>query len=74
MTRLRTSSASILSYPTVAVVSSVATVAVAICDRRAVSSSGPIMRNVYLVVTILTLVYHSSDQKGQLAQNTCYTP
>ena len=53
---LRASSASILSCAAVAVAASVDAVAAANCDRRAVRSSGSILRNVALVVTILTLV------------------
>ena len=72
--RPRASLASILSCAAVAVATSVGAVAAVIYTRRAVRSSGSILRNVALVVTILTLVSHSSDQKGRLAQNTCSTP
>ena len=54
--RLRASLASILSCAAVADSASVAAVATIICARRAVSSSGSILRNVALMVTILTLV------------------
>ena len=56
--RSRASSPSILSCAAAAAAAtaSVATVAAAICARRAVSSSGSILRNADLVVTILTLV------------------
>ena len=53
--RLRASSDSILSCVTVAVAASVAAVTAVIYVRRAVSSSGSILRNVALVITILTL-------------------
>ena len=57
-TMLRAASASIFSCAAiaVAVAASSAAVVAAICARRAVSSSGSILRNVALVVTILTLV------------------
>ena len=54
--RLRDSSASILSCAAAAVAASADAVAAAIFARRAVSSSGSILRNIALVVTFLTLV------------------
>ena len=52
----RATSGLILSYDAAIFATSTAGVAAAICDRRAVSSFGPILRNIDLVVTILTLV------------------
>ena len=52
----RAASASILSCAAAAVVASVAAVATIIYSRRAVSLYGSILRNVALVITILTLV------------------
>ena len=54
--RSRASSASILSCTAATIAASAAVVAAAICDRRTVNLSGSILRNVALVVTILTLV------------------
>ena len=55
-TRSRSSSASIMFYAGAAVAPSVTAVTAVICVRRAVSSSGSILWNVALVVTILTLI------------------
>ena len=53
---LRAASASILSCADAPVSVRAAAVSAEICARRAVSSSGSILRNVALAVTILTLV------------------
>ena len=54
---LRAASASILFYNVAAAVASAAAVDAAVCARRAVRSSGSVLRNVALIVKFLTLFH-----------------